>query len=61
MSSDNAAKEHKVCLTWNGRHDIVALTPNMTMHDLRNSAKQFFSIDGNLTLSAGHPPKEIKS
>jgi hypothetical protein len=31
MSSDNAAKEHKVCLTWNGRHEIVALTPNMTM------------------------------
>jgi hypothetical protein len=40
MSSDNAAKEHKVCLTWNGRHEIVALTPNMTMHDLRNKVPQ---------------------
>jgi hypothetical protein len=61
MSSDNAAKEHKVCLTWNGRHEIVALTPNMTMHDLRNSAKQFFFIDENVTPPRDTHRKKIKS
>lgn len=62
MSDDHKKEEHKVCLTWKGRREMISLSQTMTMKELGDAAKTRLGClpNASVKLSIDYPPHSLE-